>query len=478
MKSSTCSMLAAAALALAACQTTGQGPVELSRSTAAGFDKYKEVDFPEKAFAISEDGKAYSYVWCRHASCYGGTMATEAIARCDKRRRKDDISDQPCRVFAVGNTVVWNGEVTAPDTVAAYQLNVAEGTTLRGAAEALGAIIYAPGNDSDIDLPADDNRVPIYVSSMQARGWDAFKVVTNNDQLRGQLGHRRAAEGISKHIAMLRAQGYRRVVVAGQSFGAWVSLVGGANPETWADANIAAVPGCCGPRMWDGEVNDRFQRNRTELRTVLRDLKVPTIVVFFDGDDEFDPGGRGPVALSALTRNGIAHRVIDKPYGLKGHSAAWSVQFDYALGECVAEFAAGNTDTAACDTSQLAETKYLWSKEWTDPVLFSSARIGSADLRARVGDTIVGYHKSGGRSAYYLRSETETVVRRDRKGETTEIAIDIRIADDQICFETCYALYHWADNRDFLVGLDEDGEVVFQGTILKGNPRNIGALQG
>ncbi len=466
-------LLALAAAALVACQTTGEGPVELSRSTAAGFEKYKEVDFREKAFAISQDGKAYMYMWCAHTSCSGGTIATETIYECDRRRRKRELSDQPCRVFAMGDEIVWEGAVTFPDTVAAYQLNIAEGTTLRGPADALGAVIYAPGNRADTDLPADDNRVPIYVSTMQARGWDTFKVVTNNDQLRGALGHKRAAEGIAKHIAQLREQGYRRVVVGSQSFGAWVSLVGGADPETWADANIAAVPGCCGPRTVDGEINDRFDRNRTELRPVLRDLKTPTLIFYFEGDDEFDPGGRGPVAKSALARNGIPHRVIDQPYGLRGHSAAWSAQFDYAFGQCVADFASGNTDTTACEIPPLAETKYLWSKEWTDPDAFDAARVTSADLRAHVGDTFIFYHKTGGRSAYYLQAEDRALVRRDRKGETTEEAIDLRIDGDRLCLDTCVTLYHWSGDRDFVVGVSADGEVVMQGTVLEGNPRNI-----
>ena len=237
----------------AACQTAGEGPIELSAPVAAAFDKYKQVKFPEKSFAVSQDGLEYKYVWCEHAACgASGSLAAEAIHLCDQDRRRYNSSDQPCRVLAIGNTVVWEGEVTVPDTVVAYRLNPAEGFRPRGPKQSVGAVLYVPGFDPDYNFPPDDNSVPTYVVSMHGSGWDAFKAVPNNEDIEGPLTHERAAEGVARHIARLRTAGYQKVAIAAQSFGSWVALVGGADGETWADANILAVPGCCGPKLIDG----------------------------------------------------------------------------------------------------------------------------------------------------------------------------------------------------------------------------------
>ena len=346
-------LLVTVGLTLAACSgAPGQGPVVLSEEAGLAFGRYLDAN-KDKGFALSEDGRAHGFVWCALDSCRDGAMGLEAVQNCDLQRRQMSTSDRPCRVFAVGNDVVWDGEVTLPDTSAAYHLNVANDASHRGPAESLGAVIYIPGN-GDEDLPPDDADVPIYVQAMQHNGWDTFKVVTSNAELDLGRSHKRAVEGVARHIATLRARGYKRVVTASQSFGSWVSLLGGANPDIWADASIASVPSCCGPRVWKGQPNYQFLKNRSELVPVLGALKTPTIIIFFDGDDDFDPGGRGEVAKTALAANGIPHYVIDKPKGMSGHSAAWTRAFYEQFGSCVSAFAAGDVDSPVCSASQLA----------------------------------------------------------------------------------------------------------------------------
>ncbi len=346
-------LLAMAGLLLAACgASTGQGPVTLSHDVGLAFDRYLDSE-EDKAFAISSDGQVHGLVWCGRDSCSDGAMARDAKYDCDVRRSRSLGSAQTCRLFAVGNEVVWQGDVTYPDVAADYRLNVAEDAQHRGPAESLGAVIYIPGNGDD-DLPPDDAAVPVYVEAMQAQGWDTFKVVTNNASLGLGRSHERAVDGVAGHIADLRRRGYKRVVTAAQSFGAWVSLLGGAHPEIWADASIASVPACCGPKVWEGVPNYSFLRNRTELGPVLSELRTPTIIMFFNGDDEFEPGGRAEITKSTLAENGIPHYVIDKPDGLSGHSAAWTKEFHDQFGGCVAEFAAGHVDSPACAAIQMA----------------------------------------------------------------------------------------------------------------------------
>ena len=99
---------------------------------------------------------------------------------------------------------------------------------------------------------------------------------------------------------------------------------------------------------------------------MLRDLETPTVLIYFAGDVEFDDPGRGEIAKTSLEVNGLDHLVINRPPGFAGHSAAWTVQFDFVFGECIADFAAGNGVSNACDGPEVAEAQHLWIESQLD----------------------------------------------------------------------------------------------------------------
>ncbi len=110
-------------LLLAACETTadtetGTGPLHLSRGTASLFEQYKG-EFIPYIFMVTTDGRWGNYVYCDNA-CTRHNARASAFAYC-----RDYGKGVPCRVFAIGENIIWKGKVTGlynPDT-GAYNLS-------------------------------------------------------------------------------------------------------------------------------------------------------------------------------------------------------------------------------------------------------------------------------------------------------------------------------------------------------------------
>jgi len=76
---------------------------------------------------------------------------------------------------------------------------------------------------------------------LQARGWDVLKLNRHNLS-EGADSYRRAGERVLEEIKTQRARGYRKIVIAGQSFGGRVALeVGTTSSDLFA--TIAMAPG-------------------------------------------------------------------------------------------------------------------------------------------------------------------------------------------------------------------------------------------
>lgn len=98
-------------LLLAGCQTTnyaGTGPLRLSQRATDFLQKYLSLH-NGAAFAISEDGRYYTYRYCPQASCVEGDHQYFAVQNCESN------SKRTCKILAVGRKVVWQGPVTTAD---------------------------------------------------------------------------------------------------------------------------------------------------------------------------------------------------------------------------------------------------------------------------------------------------------------------------------------------------------------------------
>jgi pimeloyl-ACP methyl ester carboxylesterase len=209
----------------------------------------------------------------------------------------------------------------------------------RGPMAAPGVVIFSHGRS--VDHEDSESPAPLYLRTLAADGWDVLRF----DRQRSEDTLSASAAALIKHVHDLRARGYARIVLAGQSFGGFLSLMSAAD-STDVDAVIATAPAAYGTF---GGPHDNWKKNASELYRILDRIDHSRVLLAFFLVDEYDPGGRAERAEAILTRHGIVHAVLDQPAGLFGHAAASSSSFSRSYADCLEAFiAAGRFDPPAC----------------------------------------------------------------------------------------------------------------------------------
>jgi hypothetical protein len=211
-------------------------------------------------------------------------------------------------------------------------------SSYRGPEQALGALLFNHGRGVVINgriVPGDSYNVspPGFVHFLHDSGWDAFK-----------LNRRYAADNESsslaalrEQVAALRAEGYKRIVLAGQSYGAWLSVLI-ATREPGLHAVIATAPGS----GFGAESSDAVTKGAQKLVDAAGAVKPTRLALFlFEGDyRDADWVKRGERVKQALNERAIANLVVDHPRGFQGHGSAHSGRFTRRYGECLVRFIA------------------------------------------------------------------------------------------------------------------------------------------
>jgi hypothetical protein len=135
-------------------------------------------------------------------------------------------------------------------------------------------------------------------------------------------------------VRELKERGYQKVALAGQSFGAFLSLMA-ADASDDVYAVIGTAPAAYGSFS---EFYESFRRNATNFYPLLEKVQRARVMLFFFHGDDFDPGGRGERAKEILRSRNISHMVIDQPPFLTGHWAASTGLFVRRYGECIKNF--------------------------------------------------------------------------------------------------------------------------------------------
>jgi tetratricopeptide (TPR) repeat protein len=198
----------------------------------------------------------------------------------------------------------------------------------------------------------------------ETKGWDVIDadypldVGPSGQVMRHEAANFGSAVFVARRLRELKAQGYARLIVGGQSWGGWTSLVLSTEPGLPLDASLLIVPACCG---WTVAANFRDRELKADNTTLFNQLitrvRYPTVAVFFQ-HDKGEVADRGPWARQSLGRSGVANLVIDHPDGLFGHGAGWLPAFDYEFGDCIAVFLLGpprtGSKTADCTPPPLS----------------------------------------------------------------------------------------------------------------------------
>ena len=210
-------------------------------------------------------------------------------------------------------------------------------TPLRGTKEAQGAVIWSHGLNSSYGTEGSVAPVSILMRSFRNAGWDVFRL------LRPRVSEepRRSRDELIAAVERLRAQGYTRVVLAGQSGGAWLSLMAAAKSDA-VDAVIANAP------AWYGTDHPTYMKNAAVLYEHLDDIRHGRIMISYFAEDPYDPGGRAGRSAAILAAHDVPYLIIDRPEALAGHSSGNTGLFLRRFGACaLAVAAAGPMPTLA-----------------------------------------------------------------------------------------------------------------------------------
>jgi dienelactone hydrolase len=197
-----------------------------------------------------------------------------------------------------------------------------------GPIDALGAVIWSHGRSTDaedFEAPA-----PPFLAELRSGGWDTFRF--NRRRADDTLAN--SSRALVQDVHRLKEQGYRRVVLAGQSFGAFLSLLG-ADASDEVDAVIATAPAAYGSYA---DHYDTWRANATQLYPLLAQVIRARVMLFYFHGDEFDPGGRGERSRDILAQRHLDYVVIDQPPRLATHWAAGTPLFARLYGGCILAF--------------------------------------------------------------------------------------------------------------------------------------------
>src|SRR3984893_4625140 len=197
-----------------------------------------------------------------------------------------------------------------------------------GPEKAIGAVIWIHGHSKEVE--DSKSPTPPYVWNLHQGGWDTYRFNRMRDGDTLPASTHRLVEEVDK----LKQEGYRKVALAGQSFGAFIALMA-ADESNKIDAVIATAPAAFGNFS---EYYGSWRLNATRFYPLLERVQTAEVVLFFFHGDDFDPGGRGDASSNALARRGVPFAVFDQPRELTEHWAAGTEQFAQRCGGYITGF--------------------------------------------------------------------------------------------------------------------------------------------
>ncbi len=289
---------------------------------------------PHAAFAVARDPggrSAWGYV---SGAPSAAAAAAGALARC--RRRLATLRAE-CRVIARDATV----EGAAPIPAAEGSIGPFRRSPLhlvRGPEAARGALVWGHGYGG----PDRDNRAaptPGFVSVLNDAGWDILRF----DRHPGDDSLFTSQPRLTAGLPVLRAAGYRRIILGGQSRGGWQAIMAAAERPELVEAVIATAPAAHG----EAETANNLGAALDDFRRVVAGLpgqRPRLLVALFEGDD-FDPDPeQRALWLESLARDREAPLLVLWPPGgdprtgaggIRGHRGAADWRFTRLFAGCV-----------------------------------------------------------------------------------------------------------------------------------------------
>jgi pimeloyl-ACP methyl ester carboxylesterase len=165
---------------------------------------------------------------------------------------------------------------------------------------------------------------------LQARGWDVI-MLKRHHAAEGDNALYRTVQRTLDEAKAFRKAGYRKVVLAGQSFGGYVTLEAiDTSPDI--DGAVALAPG-----VRSGSATGRLDASITDR--ILQRAKVGRVALLFPKHDAvFNYLERGESAQAVLSRRPLPYLLLDETSGITGHGGGHTGRFALRYGVCLADF--------------------------------------------------------------------------------------------------------------------------------------------
>jgi pimeloyl-ACP methyl ester carboxylesterase len=208
---------------------------------------------------------------------------------------------------------------------------------MRGPQLATGLIVWSHGYMSGKD--ATNSAPQPYLGRFTRLGYDLYRF--DREWISDWASD---ATALAAAVSQARQMGYRRIVLAGQSAGAWVSLA-----AALRSAPVDGVISISAAHHGTVEKMTDPTRARSGWQNLMSGLKAgPRFVVVNFAEDAYDVGGRMPDARRAFAASGVQAVIIDDPPGFKGHGAGSDFNFALKFGACIEKFIESGTRQAPC----------------------------------------------------------------------------------------------------------------------------------
>jgi pimeloyl-ACP methyl ester carboxylesterase len=314
-------LAAGLAAAFAVASAAVPAAAQLSSDAQHAYDDFQRLA-PHRAFATAADGTGY--LWAGAGGADPANAVQSVIKICEDR------SKSKCSLYAVNN-VVLNGRdwkaASPPLLPVIGRLRPEPYWQNQGPQAAAGLIVwshgYMLGHDATSSAPQGQ------VAYFTLQGYDLYRF--DREYIRDWPGD---ATQLVDAVRQAKSMGYRRVILAGQSAGAWVSLA-----ATMRGAPVDGVISVSAAHH--GEVKDMRDVSfpRSEWQQIVRGIKPgPRLVVVNFKNDSYDVGGRMDDAKAAFAASGVDAIVIAYPEGFSGHGAANDNAFPRKFGACINAF--------------------------------------------------------------------------------------------------------------------------------------------
>lgn len=322
-------LLLSAALASAGTAARAQ---PLGPEAARSFAEFQQFA-PQRAFALSPDGKT-SQLWAASSGTDPTNAVNTALSRCEERAKAK------CSLYAINNSVLggrdWKA-VQPPALPAIGRLRAQPWWENKGPQAAAGLIVWSHGYMEGKDATASAPQP--YVGRFTAAGYDLYRF--DREYIRDWPGD---ATALADAIRQAKAMGYRRVILAGQSAGAWVSMA-----ATMRGAPVDGVISVAAAHHGYVRSMTDPTRARSDWQQVVRGIKPgPRLVVVNFASDDYDVGGRMDDATAAFAANRVDAEVISDPAGFSGHGAGSDFAFTRKFGACIQAFIESGTRQPPC----------------------------------------------------------------------------------------------------------------------------------